>query len=42
MVDMMRAKDEGLDDGIARTPQTSTPTTFRQWCEQVLEPAVNA
>ncbi|NEA32745.1 NAD(P)H-binding protein [Streptomyces sp. SID13031] len=42
MVDMMRAKDEGLDDGIARTPQTSTPTTFRQWCEQVLKPAVNA
>jgi uncharacterized protein YbjT (DUF2867 family) len=41
MVDMMRAKDEGLDDGIARTPQTSTPTTFRQWCERVLKPAVN-
>jgi uncharacterized protein YbjT (DUF2867 family) len=42
MVDMMRAKDEGLDDGILRTPQTASPTTFRQWCEQVLKPAVLA
>ncbi len=42
MVDMMRAKDHGLDDGIARTPQTAGPTTFRAWCEQVLTPAVRA
>ena len=42
MVDMMRAKDEGLDAGIRRTEETSTPTTFRQWCEQVLKPAVLA
>jgi uncharacterized protein YbjT (DUF2867 family) len=41
MVDMMRAKDEGLDAGVTRTPQTATPTTFRQWCELVLKPAVN-
>ena len=40
MVDMMRAKDDGLDDGILRTPETASPTTFRQWCEQVLKPAV--
>lgn len=40
MVDMMRAKDNGLDDGVKRTPQTSSPTTFRQWCEHVLKPAV--
>lgn len=40
MVDMMRAKDEGLDAGVARTPQTTSATTFRQWCEQVLSPAV--
>lgn len=40
MVDMFRAKDAGLDAGVRRTPQTSTPTTFRQWCEQVLAPAV--
>lgn len=42
MVDMMRAKDEGLDDAVPRTPQTASPTTFRQWCEDVLKPAINA
>jgi uncharacterized protein YbjT (DUF2867 family) len=42
MVDMMRAKDEGLDDGVPRTPETTSPTTFRQWCEKVLKPAVLA
>lgn len=40
MVDMMRAKDEGLDAGVPRTPETTSPTTFRQWCERVLRPAV--
>lgn len=40
MVDMVRAKDEGLDDGVPRTPQTASPTTFRQWCAEVLKPAV--
>ncbi|MER7850298.1 NAD(P)H-binding protein [Kitasatospora sp. NPDC096077] len=39
-VDMMRAKDDGLDDGVRRTPETASPTTFRTWCEKVLEPAV--
>ncbi|MFE0186898.1 NAD(P)H-binding protein [Streptomyces sp. NPDC059008] len=41
-LDMMRAKDEGLDDGVRRTPQTASPTSFRAWCEQVLKPAVQA
>ncbi|MEU7638984.1 NAD(P)H-binding protein [Streptomyces sp. NPDC039016] len=41
-LDMMRAKDDGLDDGVRRTPQTASPTTFREWCEQVLKPAVEA
>ncbi|MFS8203654.1 NAD(P)H-binding protein [Streptomyces sp. CWNU-52B] len=41
-VDMMRAKDDGLDDGVPRTPRTASPTTFRQWCEEVLKPAVLA
>jgi uncharacterized protein YbjT (DUF2867 family) len=40
MADMMRAKDEGLDDGVPRTPETTSPTTFRQWCEEVLKPAL--
>jgi uncharacterized protein YbjT (DUF2867 family) len=40
MLDMMIAKNEGLDNGEARTPQSSTPTSFRQWCDEVLKPAV--
>lgn len=41
-LDMMRAKDDGLDEGVRRTPQAASPTTFREWCEQVLKPAVQA
>ncbi|MBP8532717.1 NAD(P)H-binding protein [Streptomyces sp. MK37H] len=41
-VDMMRAKDDGIDEGVRRTPETASPTTFRQWCEDVLKPAVQA
>ncbi len=40
MVDMVRAKDNGLDNAHPRTPENTTPTTFRQWCEDVLRPAV--
>jgi uncharacterized protein YbjT (DUF2867 family) len=40
MTDMMRAKSAGLDNGEPRTAQNSTPTSFRQWCEEVLKPAV--
>jgi uncharacterized protein YbjT (DUF2867 family) len=42
MVDMLRAKEEGLDDSVPRTPQTASLTTFRQWCQEVLRPAVLA
>jgi uncharacterized protein YbjT (DUF2867 family) len=42
MADMMRAKDNGLDNAEPRTPESTTPTTFRQWCEEVLKPAVDA
>ncbi len=38
--DMAWAKNEGLDNGVQRTPQNSTPTSFRQWCEEVLKPVV--
>ncbi|WP_199810497.1 MULTISPECIES: hypothetical protein [Streptomyces] len=27
---------------VARDPLRTTPTTFRQWCEEVLKPAVAA
>lgn len=42
MVDMMVAKNEGLDNAAPRTSQSTTPTSFRQWCEEVLKPAVLA
>ncbi|MGW9430813.1 NAD(P)H-binding protein [Streptomyces decoyicus] len=40
VVDMKRAKDEGLDTGVARTPDTASRITFEQWCAQTLKPAV--
>jgi uncharacterized protein YbjT (DUF2867 family) len=42
MVEMMVAKDQGLDNAEPRTPASTTPTSFRQWCEEVLLPAVTA
>ena len=42
MLDMAVAKDNGLDNAEPRTPQSATPTSFRQWCEEVLKPAVLA
>jgi uncharacterized protein YbjT (DUF2867 family) len=40
VLDMMVAKNEGLDNAEPRTPENTTPTSFRQWCEEVLRPAV--
>ncbi|MFI7423488.1 NAD(P)H-binding protein [Nonomuraea sp. NPDC049684] len=40
MADMMEAKNQGLDNAEPRTPQATTPTGFRQWCEEELRPAV--
>jgi uncharacterized protein YbjT (DUF2867 family) len=42
LLDMAIAKDHGLDNAVVRTPESTTPTTFRQWCEEVLKPAVFA
>jgi uncharacterized protein YbjT (DUF2867 family) len=42
MTDMAEAKDHGLDLGVERTPENTTPTSFRQWCEKVLRPAILA
>jgi hypothetical protein len=42
MTDMAAAKNEGLDNGVERTPENSTPTSFRQWCREVMKPAVAA
>ena len=39
-VDMMRAKKEGMDNVAKHTAESRTSTTFRQWCEEELKPAV--
>ena len=33
MTDMAWAKNEGIDNAVQRTPENSTPTSFRQWCD---------
>lgn len=40
MTDMAWAKNEGLDNAVERTAENSTPTSFRQWCGELLKPAV--
>jgi uncharacterized protein YbjT (DUF2867 family) len=40
MTDMAAAKNEGLDNAEPRNPENTTPTSFRQWCAEVLKPAV--
>lgn len=39
-VAMMRAKNEGMDNADTRMPATTGSTSFRQWAEQVLKPAL--
>jgi uncharacterized protein YbjT (DUF2867 family) len=41
LVDMAAAQDQGIYNNESRTAQ-STTTSFRQWCEEVLKPAVLA
>jgi hypothetical protein len=33
---MFAAKDAGLDDSEPRTPENTTPTTFRPWRTELL------
>ena len=40
LADMYAAKANGLDNAEPRTAENTTPTSFRQWCEEVLKPAV--
>ncbi len=40
MTDMAWAKNQGLDNAVHRTAATSTATTFGEWCQEVLRPAV--
>ena len=41
MLDMAVAKDAGLDNAEPRTPEASSATTFRQWCLDILKPALD-
>jgi uncharacterized protein YbjT (DUF2867 family) len=40
LVEMHEAKDKGLDNAEPRRPENTTPTSFRQWCEEALKPAI--
>lgn len=42
VIDMMIAASEGIYSNEPRTSRSITPTSFRQWCEEVLKPAVLA
>ena len=39
-VDMLRAKDEGMDNMAPRASAVIGPTSFRQWAEEELRSAV--
>jgi uncharacterized protein YbjT (DUF2867 family) len=41
-LDMWNAYEQGLDTLEPRTPGSTTPTSFRQWCEKVLKPRVRS
>jgi uncharacterized protein YbjT (DUF2867 family) len=40
LVDLLTRVDQGLYSAEPRTPESTTPTSFRQWCQDVLKPAV--
>ena len=40
LVDMFDAKNAGIDNAVKRTAENTTPTTYRQWCQDVLTPAL--
>jgi uncharacterized protein YbjT (DUF2867 family) len=40
MLLMMGAKNNGLDNAEPRTTESTTPTTFRQWCTEELQPLI--
>lgn len=42
MLDMAMAKGAGLDNVVVRTAENASPTTFRQWAQDVLRPAFNS
>ncbi|WP_422002244.1 NAD(P)H-binding protein [Roseovarius mucosus] len=41
-VEMMTAKNEGMDNAACPKDRSATPTTFRTWCETELLPSIQA
>ena len=41
VIDMDVAGERGINNAIARTAENTTPTTFREFAEQVIKPAVD-
>jgi uncharacterized protein YbjT (DUF2867 family) len=41
-VDMWVAKNNGIDNAVKRTPESSTPTSFREWAQEVFRSRVAA
>lgn len=41
-VEMMTAKNEGMDNAACPKDRSATPTTFRNWCETELRPSIQA
>ena len=39
-IDMLRAKDEGMDNAGSRVTAVVGPTSFRQWALEELRPAM--
>ncbi|MEW2033597.1 hypothetical protein AB0901_24200 [Streptomyces roseifaciens] len=42
MADMVDAQNNGIYDAEPRDPASVTATGFRQWCQDVLKPAVQS
>ncbi len=42
MLDMAVAKDNGIDTALPRTPESSSPTSFREWFKEVAVPLLTA
>ncbi|MBJ9990719.1 hypothetical protein [Paenibacillus sp. S28] len=42
MVDMDIAGADGIFNALQRTPENTSPTSFRHWAETVLKPAFDA
>jgi uncharacterized protein YbjT (DUF2867 family) len=40
LTDLLVAVDHGIYNTEPRTPASTTPTTFRQWCQDILKPAI--